>query len=623
MVGGGLDIGRGYLVQARLQQACDAGVLAARKRLGTESVTSGEMPSQTAEIGDRFFRTNFTSGAYGTTGRSFEMSLEEDFSITGVASAQTPTTLMAAFGEDSMDVRVECSAQLNSANTDVMMVLDVTGSMATSNPGDSQSRLEVLKETIRSFHQQLQATAQSGSRIRYGFLPYATNVNVGGILHDDWVVDVWGYQSRQMKEKGGITYTTFYTASSPISGSITKTSQETYSATKDYWGNYRCTSKPSDTVSGSTRQTDETSELVVGPPTGTRTTKTYERTRDGDSYEVTQDGGTCTVVKTAYRNYKDTYNAVTEPSWDRRGKWTYDRFEHDVSNWRSETEGCMEERQTYEIDDYDNVDLKKALDLDIDLVPTDNPAALGINVGEDLSVRVHANNNGHSSTVEFGASAITKWRPMYPDLIYGRAKEYNGRGNFTADPVKTSSEYVSPRLMGTDACPAPAAKLSTMSGSELNDYLNTLYADGSTYHDIGMIWGGRMISPTGLFAAENRDVSAVSPTSRNLIFLTDGETSALDISYGTYGFEPVDQRRWSPSSRYSLVETIEKRFAFACSEVKKRGVTVWVIGFGVELNQIMRDCAGRGRYFEAADAAELNTAFGAIAKNVSELRIIQ
>ena len=34
------------------------------------------------------------------------------------------------------------------------------------------------------------------------------------------------------------------------------------------------------------------------------------------------------------------------------------------------------------------------------------------------------------------------------------------------------------------------------------------------------------------------------------------------------------------SSALTLTETVEKRFAVACDEVKKRNVTVWVIGFG-------------------------------------------
>ena len=84
-------------------------------------------------------------------------------------------------------------------------------------------------------------------------------------------------------------------------------------------------------------------------------------------------------------------------------------------------------------------------------------------------------------------------------------------------------------------------KLTELDGDTLDTYLATLKPDGSTYHDIGMIWGGRLISPTGIFAGENGDVSDNQPTNRNLIFLTDGETAPSDISYSSYGIEPLDQ----------------------------------------------------------------------------------
>jgi hypothetical protein len=46
-----------------------------------------------------------------------------------------------------------------------------------------------------------------------------------------------------------------------------------------------------------------------------------------------------------------------------------------------------------------------------------------------------------------------------------------------------------------------------------------------------------------------------------------------------------------------------------------------VIGFGVGLNPIMTECAGPGRYFEAADAAELQNVFSTIASQLGDLRI--
>src|SRR6187455_1126623 len=78
LIGGGVDMSRGYLSQSRLQQACDAGVLAARKRLGTEAAITGSIPDEAAVIGQRFFNLNFGEGAYGTEDRTFEMVLESD-----------------------------------------------------------------------------------------------------------------------------------------------------------------------------------------------------------------------------------------------------------------------------------------------------------------------------------------------------------------------------------------------------------------------------------------------------------------------------------------------------------------------------------------------------------------
>ncbi len=477
LIGGGVDIGRAYLSQSRLQQACDSGVLAARKRLGTEVAVTGDIPEEAAASGERFFNLNFRNGAYGTEERTFQMTLEEDFSIAGQATVEVPTTLMAIFGYDMMPVEVECVAQLNMTDSDIMLVLDVTGSMAQTNPGDPVPKIVAMKAVVRSFHQQVLAAAPPSSQIRFGFVPYSANVNVGGLLKDDWVNTEWEYQSRAFHVTTGL-----------------------------------------------------------GIP-----------------------------------------------------QWRYDAIEKDVSNWRTESNGCIEERATYEIDDYDHVDLTRALDLDIDLVPTDD---------ED-----------------------TKWSPAYPHLIYARSLTYFGGGSFTTAQMVTTADYVSPMLIGSASCPAAARKLATMSEAQLNAYLATLVPTGNTYHDIGMIWGGRLLSPTGLFAAENANSARSTTTARHLVFMTDGETAPRDIVYSSYGLEPLDRRRWSPSSPLTLTQTVENRFAFACEEVKKRNITVWVVSFGIAPNPVLQACAGADKYFAADDAAELQQAFSSIAERMGELRV--
>ena len=90
--------------------------------------------------------------------------------------------------------------------------------------------------------------------------------------------------------------------------------------------------------------------------------------------------------------------------------------------------------------------------------------------------------------------------------------------------------------------PCKAQKLQEMDADEVDTYLATLSPFGATYHDIGMIWGGRLISPTGLFASENADTPGTEKV-RHLIFLTDGQTEPYDLAYGAYGIEGLDRRR--------------------------------------------------------------------------------
>lgn len=589
LVGSSIDMGRAYLVESRLQQACDAGVLGARKELG--AITNFDPDVDGAAVvnkGNRFFNANFADGIYNSVDRSFEMTLEEDQSVGGTASVILPTEIMQFFGKEQIDISVNCRAELSIPNTDIMMALDVTGSMAESNPDDAAPKISVLKSVVKDFYATMEATRQPQSRIRYGFVPYSTNVNVGALLKDEWVVSQWSYPSRTLvgtSSSGGLYG--YYSAVSPVSGTY-YTSTSTFAATPTGTGGYTC-NRPDNTLTSSTALVSTISEAVTNPD-GTKTTYTYNRTRNGDTYSVNLSGTTCTLSTTTFANYVDTYKYITEPTLASGSSWLYKDVVRDTSDWRTASNGCIEERSTYEIGDYDNVDLDRALDLDIDRVPT---------VGD----------------------TDTQWRPMYPGMIYERSRLWNGTGSFTTAEVTTNSEFISPGTAGFAACPAAARKLQVWAKTDYDAYIDSLVAAGSTYHDIGMIWAARLLSPTGLFASENADVSAKQRTSRHLIFLTDGQTSSLDISYSSYGVEPISQRRWSTSSALTLTQTIEKRFSFVCEEAKKKNVTVWFVAFGTDLNPIMTQCAGAGHYFKASNSAELQSAFGKIAKSIGDLRL--
>jgi hypothetical protein len=592
LIGSGIDMGRGYLAETRLQQACDAGTLAARKRLGTSVGVNGAIPDTVADTGQRFFNINFRDGSHGSVTRNFVMTMEEDLSISGVATAQVPTMIMGVFGFDMLQVSASCSAQINMANTDIMMVLDTTGSMLSVNSGDTVSRMDAMRSTVESFHAQMEANKTPGTRIRYGFLPYSTNVNVGHLLHDDWLVDEWSYNFRERRETGGTTEVP-----------ITETVYEYISGT---WVNEATTSGGSCPASNMTWNSST-------PTTDSDGWTITEVVVNGTYYSCSEsDGGEFRITPNVANNYR--YYTKSRPNGTQtvvNAEWRYANFNVDLSFLETTNyttyriggspsspydinayyRGCIEERDTYYIDDYANVDLTRALDLDIDRIPDPaNPA--------------------------------TQWRPMLNELSFIREVRSNGNGPFTPGPVNSPEEFVNAWWWGYGACPPPAHQLSEMSAAQVTNYVNSLVAQGNTYHDIGMIWGGRLLSPNGLFAADNADVSGNS-TSRHMIFLTDGETAPLDISYGAYGIEPLDRRRWRQTSPMTLTETVENRFTFACEEVKKRNIQVWVISFGTGANPIMENCAGQERYFVADDAAALEETFSTIARRMGELRIVR
>ncbi|MGE3691816.1 MAG: pilus assembly protein TadG-related protein [Novosphingobium sp.] len=606
IIGGGIDMGRSYLSETRLQQACDAGVLAARKKLGSTIAVTGTPPSGVAAVGNQLFNLNFRNGSYGTRNRNFAMKLEPNYSISGVATVEVPTTIMAILGFAKVDVRVNCEAQLNFNNTDVMMVLDTTGSMNDTNSGDPMSKIDTLKSVVRSFHAQMEAAKGPGIRIRYGFVPYSFNVNVGGLLDNNWVVNTWTYQSRELDHIDGTIGTHYDWANwTYISGTYSQRISDTYAATysppsgETGTGRYNCNrADPNDTYSATYTLVSTTDEPYAGPPAGTKTTKHYRRVANGLDYWTSLSGTTCNVYEATYSNYTDEYDEITYPEVQGTTYWRYAPISRDVSNWRNESNGCIEERDTYEITDYNNVDFTRALDLDLDTVPT-------------------------------AGVPSTQWRPAYPGIIYERKLNWSGSGTFQVAEEVTRSNYFmpssSPGLGGQ--CPPAARKLaelpaanSTGYNANLESFLNSLVASGATYHDIGMIWGGRLISPTGLFAAENAD-QPNSRTQRHLIFLTDGLTQPRDVTYGAYGVEPLDGRRWSQSSSQTLTQVVEGRFSVACEQVKNRNVTVWAIGFGVTVPDLLKTCAGNGRWFQANNASQLNDAFSKIAAAMGDLRI--
>lgn len=215
MVGGAVDMSRSYMVQSRLQQACDAGALAARKAMTGEALTEANQ-----NVGYRFFDFNFPTGTLGATltSRTYTQPTSGTGTpqaiVNGRAVASVPTTIMRAFGNRQVDLVITCSSKMEIQSADVAMVLDVTYSMGPTSVGGTlmrvnsssstqETRIAALRKAVRAFYNALgpgrAAGDNSKGRIRYAFVPYGTVVNTGYLLTHDQMVNSWTYQSREHK----------------------------------------------------------------------------------------------------------------------------------------------------------------------------------------------------------------------------------------------------------------------------------------------------------------------------------------------------------------------------------------------------------------------------------------
>lgn len=646
MIGAGVDTSRSYLVKSRLQQACDAGALAARKFMG-----GGDLTTDVIAKSQTFFGNNFPAGTYGTDSVSFTPTRSNDGQVTASASANLPMTIMTVFGNSTSTIGVSCDAKLEIGNSDIMFVLDVTGSMACA-PTDSNSdcsnylfnnggfvpatgvyteksgsRMAGLRSAVMDFYDELASAVSSNSIVRYGIVPYSSNVNLGstsmgsgatqGILRPEWIVDEWAYQSRDanMTKRESSTSNRTNTIEYYNSGASINATQ-----CADYGRNRFPTVGQNPIVVGTPPATTTTTSYTnnasngvdfgyPGAPDRNGTTRSCRRTRTNFTttytgrfrisdwtYQVSsldlttfKTGGTLRLSSGVI----NTNNTLTDLSDDTdtvgsvasEGIYTLSALGAAVTGGTTidvTWNGCIEERDTVTDDDFDPIPAG-ARDLDIDFVPN---------------------------------SDETRWRPSIPQMVYDRTD---------TNELQTAAQNFQPsRINAAASCNKRAWKLGVRTRSDMSNYVNAsdFVPHGGTYHDVGMIWGARLISPTGLFASENATAANGRPIDRHIIFMTDGDMAPGAQTYSLYGFEKLDQRVTGTNPDSETLKTRHNaRFAAMCDAARARGITIWVVGFSQALTTELTNCANPGNAFTSNDTATLRSQFRQIAARIAELRL--
>ncbi|MBX7527367.1 Tad domain-containing protein [Qipengyuania vesicularis] len=180
LVGGAVDMSLAYSAQAKLQNACDSAVLAGRQSmLGTNLDVGNRAEAQ------KFFDFNFPAASLNARNVRFNLGQNpvDQQEIVGTASAEIPTVIMHVFGYNSVPVAVNCDAKRDQAHNDIVLVLDVTGSMANAPSGGGSAKIDALRTGASGLYRAL--AGAPNSQTRYGIVPYSHTVNVARSLAEN------------------------------------------------------------------------------------------------------------------------------------------------------------------------------------------------------------------------------------------------------------------------------------------------------------------------------------------------------------------------------------------------------------------------------------------------------
>lgn len=624
MAGSGLDMSRSYLVKSRLQAACDAGALATRKSMAAANAIDTNAATQ----GQNFFTNNFPTDTYGVTGLGFTTTLDSDSQVLGRATATVPMTLMKMFGFNQVALVTTCKAMLEVANTDVMMVLDVTGSMAnnpanTANIGNGPgSKIQAMRDATIDFYNTINNATSADARFRIGFVPYSQAVNMGTdpftglpLIPANWMVDSWTYQSKiaNMDLPGWTGTSTFGGwTNETFSSNISNTNCTRYGSNTAFTGYTPNASlnpsvansnpnnvQPLATVGSDTQPSDQrrvyqrvTSSWGSGTRSCTRrwriATTTYVSTgrfgfRNWDYKPVTYSVST-------YKSGSpvSAYIANTPPTGSVTTAGAYNMIDiltapgSNVVGSSTVFDGCVEERSGIAQASFTTVPAG-AWDLDVNTAPYDD---------------------------------ATRWRPMWQELVWQRGSP--------PEQLDTTTNY---NMAGT-ACPEPASHLAVRTATDVTDYVNGLLPTGGTYHDFGMAWGVRMLSANGMFASQNSTAPNGKAISRHLLFLTDGDLEPQPHYYSTQGYEHADRRVMGSTTPVggggnNLEQRHSARFQALCNAARAQNISVWTVAFGTANPPTLVSCADPGNAYVATNAAQLQAQFQVIASKIAKLRLSQ
>ena len=238
-------------------------------------------------------------------------------------------------------------------------------------------------------------------------------------------------------------------------------------------------------------------------------------------------------------------------------------------------------------------------------------------------------------TAPTAASPNTRWVPYFePDGPDSSA--YSGYTTFITDGVSgnqetrlmRSAKYVGQNKTNPNAdCNMQKILPLTNIKANLKAYVNGMVATGNTHIALGAAWGWRTLSPTAPYtegvAYDDEDWQ------KALVLMTDGlnttpsNSTFHKSSYTAYNFLVRNQLGTTGASASETAQ--DTLTTTVCNNIKVAGIRVYSILLeenSTRAKNLLKACAtDPSLYFESPSGSQLESAFEAVAQDLSNLRL--
>jgi len=205
--------------------------------------------------------------------------------------------------------------------------------------------------------------------------------------------------------------------------------------------------------------------------------------------------------------------------------------------------------------------------------------------------------------------------------------ERTGTNRYTE--VSASTSHVGRHYTADGSCLDDAILPLSSNRTTLKNRINGFEAVGSTAGQIGIAWGWYMVSPNfnAIWPSGSAGAYNTAETLKAVVIMTDGEfnspycSGVISRDAGPSSGSNSNKINCAPDNSDPFTQSEQ-----LCDAMKARGVVVYTVGLGIsstgEAADLLRYCATGSGYFHLADDADdLADAFGAIGRDITQLRI--